>query len=777
MPRFPSRSLAVAPLWAAGWLLLGLVTIAQAQPTLTQAIPGAVVPGKTTTISLRGTKLAWPLQVWTSFPAQVELTPGDPKAEDVARIDLKLTLSAGVPVGIGGIAVGNAKGISDVLYVMIDDLPSVPDNNNNHSLATAQEVQLPAAIDGLCDGVTFDYYRFAAKAGQRISCEILATRLGWDFDPVVRLLDGAGSEVLRADDDPASAADPRFFFTAPTDGQFVLELRDNRYKDKGRYRLRLGDFPIVSTPLPLAVQAGVPTSLSVSGPLVDKLTPVTVLPPFAGPLRQVLPIAVKTGSGQASGFANLIAADLPVTLESAPADKPDEATAVTLPCTVAGTLEVAKDRDLYQFSAAKGASVTFRAMTRSAGSAAILMLRLLDAKGAQVAESPITDSDEPVWTVAIPSDGTYKLAVEELASRGGPDYTYAVEARPGPQFSLSLKVDKVPARTRITVPTGEAFHFDVVCARTAYDGPITLAIDSPRAGWQVFNNVIAAKANETRLYVIAPPDLAPAELVSLRIVGRADATTGGLSAAVATTAQLRTARPYTPYPPAWLDGLILVCGANDSPPFYTLRSDKSELSFPRLIGQTQLSLAFERVGDKFKDPIAILPLGLPAGVTAEIKRNGNGPKETYDIILKGPKDQAEGQFVFRYLAYGDLAGRGVAVRSGDIRVNVVTPLAVVALPAGPLVAGQKQKVKLTLTRKGDDKQPVDLKFKALPPGVTAPEKTTLAADQNEIEVELSAAADAKPVKFEQLVAVATGKYAGADLSVESAAVALEVKAP
>lgn len=119
----------------------------------------------------------------------------------------------------------------------------------------------------------------------------------------------------------------------------------------------------------------------------------------------------------------------------------------------------------------------------------------------------------------------------------------------------------------------------------------------------------------------------------------------------------------------------------------------------------------------------------------------------------------------------------MAVRSGDIRVNVVTPLAVVALPAGPLVAGQKQKVKLTLTRKGDDKQPVDLKFKALPPGVTAPEKTTLAADQNEIEVELSAAADAKPVKFEQLVAVATGKYAGADLSVESAAVALEVKAP
>jgi hypothetical protein len=110
-------------------------------------------------------------------------------------------------------------------------------------------------------------------------------------------------------------------------------------------------------------------------------------------------------------------------------------------------------------------------------------------------------------------------------------------------------------------------------------------------------------------------------------------------------------------------------------------------------------------------------------------------------------------------------------------LNVVAPLAVVVAPAGPLVQGQKQKVKLTLTRRGDDKQPVDLKFKALPAGVTSPEKTTLAADQTEVEIELSAAADAQPVKFDQLVVVATGKYAGVDITVESPPVALEVKAP
>jgi hypothetical protein len=165
------------------------------------------------------------------------------------------------------------------------------------------------------------------------------------------------------------------------------------------------------------------------------------------------------------------------------------------------------------------------------------------------------------------------------------------------------------------------------------------------------------------------------------------------------------------------------------------------------------------------------------GVTSEVKRNGNGPKETYDITFKGPKDLAEGQHSVRYFAFAEYAGSGRAVLSGDIRLNVITPLAVAVAPAGPLVQGQKQKVKLTLTRRGDDKQPVDVKFKALPAGVTAPDKTTLAADQNEVEVELMAAADAAVVKFDQLIAIAAGKYAGTDLTVESPAVSLEVKAP
>jgi len=554
-----------------------------------------------------------------------------------------------------------------------------------------------------------------------------------------------------------------------------LELRDNRYKPGGRYRLRLGDFPLVSTPLPLVATSGIISQLGFSGPWTESVAPLSVL--TAGMKGEVLPLSVRGAAGQ-TGWTTLVTTDLPVIVESNPADKPEDPTPGAIPGYFAGKLDPPRDRDQFQFTATKGMPVSFQSLTRSAGSGAILMLRLQNGAGNQLAESPIADSDEPVLNFTIPEDGTYRLSVEELAGRGGPDYAYAVAARTGPQFTLSLKND-ANNRIRHSLSPGDGtFHLDVQCQRLAYDGPITLGVESSRPGWQIVNNVIPTKANEVRLYVVAPLDFSPAELAELQIVGRADDTGRGCSATMATTVQLRAARPQTPFPPAWHDGAIFVSALAERNSFYTVTADKAEVNFPRLVGETKLTLALKRIDPKFKDtPLVVMPLGLPAGITPEIKRNGNGPDETYDITLKGPKDLAEGLHSFRYFTFAEIGPNGRSVQSGDVRLNVITPLAVVAAPAGPLVQGQKQKVKLTLTRRGDDKQPVDLKLKALPAGVTAPEKTTLAADQNEIDIELSAAADAAPVKFEQLVAVATSKYAGVDLTVESPAVSLEVKAP
>ena len=65
----PASLLALVALFAIGPSAFG-------QPGLTQAVPAAAAPGKTTDITLSGSKLDQPLKVWSSFPATIEVVPG-----------------------------------------------------------------------------------------------------------------------------------------------------------------------------------------------------------------------------------------------------------------------------------------------------------------------------------------------------------------------------------------------------------------------------------------------------------------------------------------------------------------------------------------------------------------------------------------------------------------------------------------------------------------------------------------------------------------------------
>ena len=142
---------------------------------------------------------------------------------------------------------------------------------------------------------------------------------------------------------------------------------------------------------------------------------------------------------------------------------------------------------------------------------------------------------------------------------------------------------------------------------------------------------------------------------------------------MATTVPLRTARPQMPYPPAWLDGAIFVSGINPKASFYKVTSAHSEVELASASGEAKVTLDFERTDPKFVTvPLTVLPLGLPAGVTATVKRNGNGAKETYDITFKGPKELAAGQYQVKYFTFAEFSSQGRAA-VGDIRLNVVSP--------------------------------------------------------------------------------------------------------
>ena len=128
---------------------------------------------------------------------------------------------------------------------MVDDLPTVADQGTNHQLAAAKEVALGSAVEGTADGTEADYYRIPLQAGQRLAADVVASRFGSACDPVVRLLDANGNELLAIDDVEGHNGDCHFEYIATQAAPVVIELRDNKYQSGVRYRLRLGDFPLI----------------------------------------------------------------------------------------------------------------------------------------------------------------------------------------------------------------------------------------------------------------------------------------------------------------------------------------------------------------------------------------------------------------------------------------------------------------------------------------------------------------------------------------------------
>ncbi len=77
--------------------------------------------------------------------------------------------------------------------VVVDDLPSVAQVKPNQALANAQVVALPAGVDGQVDNLQRDFYKFTAAAGQKLSIEVVAQRIGSSLDPLIKLMDASWS--------------------------------------------------------------------------------------------------------------------------------------------------------------------------------------------------------------------------------------------------------------------------------------------------------------------------------------------------------------------------------------------------------------------------------------------------------------------------------------------------------------------------------------------------------------------------------------------------------
>lgn len=754
-------------------LSCGLLSLANVPPTLfaqepvvNSLSPGAVAPGGSTTLQVNGGNLAIAKKLWTSFPSESGLAEGiDKNGENPAQVTFKLNVPGDTPCGIHALRVVTDKGVSPLRFLIVDDLPSLPSAGSNTTLAAAQAVSFPTAIDGSVPNLGWQYFKFPAQAGQRISFEVLARRIGSPLDPMIRLLDTKGRELAFNDDTPGLNSDASLTYTFKDAGEYVVELRDIKY-GTGPYRLRIGDFPIATVAYPLAVQRGTTTNVTLAGFNVEGLTPTPVTIPADAPY-QWRHFSAKRPSG-GSGFSTLAVTNTPQFLEQEPNNAAEQANRIEFGHDVNGRLDQPGDVDRFIFTAKKDQSATFIGITRQQGSPSDLNFKILNKDGGQVAAAEDTGTSEGTVAFKAPADGDYVLVVEDLNHRGGSEHAYRIEVATAPtQFSLAASLDS------FSIPVGGVVMATVTATRTGHAGPIELSATNLPPGVTASKSVIGPGRNDAVITLQAPADFAPGELYGIQLVGTARIGDADVVIPADIGGVLKTRNSNMRWAPSALAGYVAAAAA--PAPGFTWRMEPGEVVFGKDLSAKVKLIGVRAAGFEEAVAVAITPPqnGLPAGVTIAVKNIDKGQTEA-EITISANNQAPLGDFTAGLT--GTLKqGDKTAVQGMALRLKLSAPMTIKLDPAGgKITKGGELVLKAVVERNPAFSGPVNVTLMNLPAGVTAA-AATIPADQSSVDIKLMAAADAAAASVANLTAKADAMAGNAKLEAASAAVTLAVE--
>ena len=317
-----------------------------------------------------------------------------------------------------------------------------------------------------------------AAAGERVSCNVAASRIGSPLDARLEVHRADGRLIAENVNVPGPDAGLRF--TAPADGDYQLRICDAAFRGNQDYvyRLTVTKGPAIDAVYPFGGRHNSQLALHLTGSNLPT-DAVRVNLPAGGTSTIVRPqidalthpeIALETD-------------DLPEFVEETAAALPGGTHRAAVPAVLNGRILHPGEADLWQVAAHKGDSYLLDLRAGRLGSLLDSVLTILDSKGNRLAtcddmSAGQTDS-QLSWKV--PADGLYSIRIEDrLASRGGPQYAYRLKidrADHAADFQLKLPVNA------LNVERGSEATLPIAIERQGgFKGPVTLEIEGLPAG-------------------------------------------------------------------------------------------------------------------------------------------------------------------------------------------------------------------------------------------------------------------------------------------------------
>ena len=587
-----------------------------------------------------------------------------------------VTIASDVPPGSYDVRAVGKFGISNARTFAVSDLPEAIEKEPNDTAETAQEVSLGVVSARSNRAADVDWFKFNAKAGQRLILQVFGQRIDSPIDATLTLYDAQGQQI-DADRD-TEGKDPLIDFAVPADGTYLLKVNDFVYGGGNDhvYRLQIADRPYIDFVYPNAAAPGSKTKLQVYGRNLPggQATDETVAGRPLQKLEVTIEVPAANGSGALDaenyvtssgswidGFSYRLKSPqgdsnpvllgytaAPVVLEQEPNQPVAKAQSVTLPCEFVGRFQQPRDVDYIQFEAKQGQTYWIEAYSQRFGAATDPYLLLQRVQKEANGEEKVTDireiddtatnvgglvfntaADDPSYKFTVPADGTYRLLIRDLYYSGDPRFVYRVAIRPAePDFRL-VAISPLPTsqRNQVNIWTpllrrGGTVLIDILALRReGFAGAIEVSAEGLPAGVSCPSVTIGPSQNSAPLVFTAAED-AKNWAGAIRIIGKAKVGDRELVCQARGGAVVWPGATNNPAQSRLTREVVLAVSEVEEAPFTVQVGDGKTVEMARA-GSIEVPVKVTRRG-KFSGNVNLAATGLPGTVkVANLVINGN----------------------------------------------------------------------------------------------------------------------------------------------------------
>jgi hypothetical protein len=545
-------------------------------PDLSRLNPPAARAGETLNVSLYGSNLEELTELRFTHAGvsteRVTQKPDEyfPKPRPVGS-SFTVTVAEDVPPGIYEARTVSYLGISTARAFVVAPAGSneVAEEGDHSTRENAMPVEINSIIKGDVPSRGIDWFRFSAKANQRVLLEVQAERIDSRMDGLLIVYDSDGREVSRNRE--VYGRDPFLEVGTEQDTEYFLAVSDILYRGGAEhfYRLSISDRPHIDFIFPPAGEAGstggytlfgrnlprssLSESISNDGKQLESLQVEITLPKDASSPKEFHPGEPR--QGLLPGFDYRINNSNAVRIGFATAPVVPENPTLTMqqvnvPVELAARFDEANDEDVYRFVAKNGKTycvetVADRMMSRV--DTYLVLHKVTHADDGtqtltQVAENddmtsffqvdgkgsinPDTTDSAIVFT--SDHDGEYQVTVVNQFGNGSPASMYRLAIRePVPDFELLATFERPLPSNRTgysqtpTLRRGATAGLRIVAPRQdGFEGDIVITAQDLPPGVTATPLVLSGKTDRGILVLAAAAD-AESWSGDIRIEGRA----------------------------------------------------------------------------------------------------------------------------------------------------------------------------------------------------------------------------------------------------------------